>query len=62
MAWKCVKCNAVMEEVDDIKLAFKGIALPEAEGIRCPECGKQYLLCDYVIDELNPAEEMMAGK
>lgn len=60
--WTCVKCGVEMEEVDDIKLVYGDIDLPEAEGLRCPKCGKEYLLQDVVTGELNSAEEMLEGK
>lgn len=62
MAWKCVKCNVEMEEVDDIVINYGDVSLPEAEGIRCPSCGAQYLLSEYVVDELSSAEQMLSGK
>ena len=43
-------------------LVKKYIDLPEAEGMRCPDCGIEFLLEDLVIDELNPAEDMLSGK
>lgn len=61
-AWTCEKCNAEMEEVDDIQLVYGEIELPEAEGLRCTCCGKEYLLKELVVDELNSSEEMLEGK
>lgn len=61
-SWKCYTCKVDMEEVDDIEIHFNDLALPEAEGLRCPVCGCQYLEVDYVISQLNPAEQMLAGK
>ena len=60
--FKCGKCNVEMTEEYDIKMRFKDIDLPEAEGLRCPDCGIEFLLEDLVIDELNPAEDMLSGK
>jgi len=62
MSWYCNICKEEMEEVDDIAISFGEISLPEAEGIRCPKCGKEYLLADYVVDELSSAEQMLSGK
>lgn len=62
MSWICSKCKVEMEEVDDIALAYGDMALPEAEGIRCPECGMEFLLNDYVTGQLNSAEAMLEGK
>jgi len=62
MEWICDKCGVAMEEVDDIAINFKDMSLPEAEGLRCPQCGIQFLLSEYVIDQLAPAEAMMSGK
>lgn len=62
MSWICSKCKVEMEEVDDIHIMFGEMELPEAEGLRCPSCGVEYLVSDYVTDELNSAEEMLQGK
>lgn len=62
MSWYCNICKEEMEEVDDIAISFGEISLPEAEGVRCPKCGKEYLLVDYVVDELSSAEQMLSGK
>ncbi len=60
--WKCFTCKADMEEVYDIAIHFGDVELPEAEGLRCPVCGRQYLESEYVTSQLNPAEQMLAGK
>ena len=60
--WKCFTCKAEMEEVDDIAINFGDMNLPEAEGIRCPVCGAQYLESEYVVDQLSSAEQMLSGK
>ena len=62
MAWICSKCNVEMEEVLDIALRYGDMDLPEAEGLRCPVCGVEYLESDYVTSMLNPAETMLEGK
>lgn len=62
MSWICSKCNVEMEEVDDIHIMYGDMELPEAEGLRCPNCGVEYLVSEYVTDELNSAEEMLQGK
>ena len=51
-----------MEEVDDIAISFGEMNLPEAEGLRCPNCGMQFLESEYVVDQLMSAEQMLAGK
>jgi len=61
-AWFCVRCKVKMEEVDDIQIFYGEVDLPEAMGIRCPGCSQEYLLEEYVINELVAAEEMLEGK
>ena len=60
--WYCGICMVNMEEVDDIPIAYGDIELPEALGIRCPSCKVEYLLEEYVVNELKSAEEMLEGK
>ena len=60
--YKCGKCNVEMEEEFDIQLKYKDIDLPEADGLRCPECGIEFLLEELVIKELNQSEEMLQSK
>lgn len=62
MSWMCSRCGVEMEEVDDIHLMYGDMELPEAEGLRCPVCGVEYLVSEYVTEELNSAEEMLQGK
>ena len=51
-----------MEEVDDIKIAYKDLDLPDATGLRCPNCGLTFLDGEFVVNELNSAETMLEGK
>lgn len=60
--WKCYTCKVDMEEVDDIEISFGEMNLPEAEGLRCHNCGIQFLESEYVVDQLMSAEQMLAGK
>ncbi len=60
--WICNKCNVEVEQVDDIGLSYKEIELPPALGYRCPSCRLEYLEMETVVNELNPAEEMLEGK
>ena len=62
MAWICNKCNVEVEEVDDIAMSFKDLSLPEAVGLRCPNCGVEYIDRDFIIDQLAAAEQMLEGK
>ena len=62
MAWICSKCNTEVEEVYDIALRYGEMDLPDAEGLRCPSCGAEYLEGAYVTGELNSAEQMLEGK
>ncbi len=62
MAWLCGKCNVEMEEVYDIKIRYGGLELPDASGLRCPECGVEFLEGDFVVNELASAEQMLEGK
>ena len=60
--WKCYTCKVDMEEVDDIAISFGEMNLPEAEGLRGPNTGRQFLESEYVVDQLMSAEQMLAGK
>jgi len=60
--WKCFTCKAEMEEVDDIKISFNDMDLPEAEGLRCPVCGIEFIESEYVTDQLAASEQMLSGK
>ncbi|MEE0793865.1 MAG: hypothetical protein ACLUGA_07755 [Oscillospiraceae bacterium] len=60
--WKCYKCKVDVEEVDDIKIFYKDLSLPDACGYRCPECGAEYLDGEFVADQLSSAEQMLEGK
>ena len=60
--WKCYTCRVEMEKVLDISVKFRKFNLPKAEGLRCPQCGVQYLESDYVAEQVSPAEEMLSGK
>lgn len=60
--YTCGKCNVEMEEEFDIPMKYKDIELPETEGLRCPECGIEFLLEDVVTEELNKSETMLESK
>ena len=60
--WKCNVCNVDMEEADDIQINFGDMNPPEAEGLRCPVCGAEFLESEFVVDQLSSAEQMLAGK
>ena len=60
--WKCFLCKEEMEEVDDIQISFNDMTLPEAEGLRCPSCGAEFLEAEYVVDQLTASEQMLSGK
>ena len=62
MSYVCGKDGAEMAEVFDIEIEYNDMELPEAEGIRCPVCGMEFLLEDLVTGELNEAELMLEGK
>jgi len=62
MAWICSKCNVEVAEVDDIAIKYGETELPEAEGLRCPNCGVEFLEAFFVTTELNSAEQMLEGK
>ena len=62
MSYICGKDGAEMEEVYDIEIQYKDMELPEAEGIRCPVCGMEFLLEELVTEELNEAEKMLESK
>lgn len=60
--WKCFNCKVDMEEVDDIQISFNDMTLPEAEGLRCPACGIEFIESEYVVDQLTASEQMLSGK
>ena len=60
--WKCFNCKVDMEEVDDIQISFNDMTLPEAEGLRCPVCGIEFIESEYVVDQLTASEQMLSGK
>lgn len=62
MNWKCFKCKVDMEEVDDITIVYNDMDLPDAPGIRCPNCGLAFMDSEYVTGELASAEDMLTGK
>ena len=51
-----------MEEVDDIKITYKDLELPDASVFRCPGCGIEFMDGEFVVNELNSAETMLEGK
>ena len=48
--------------MDDIKIAYKDLDLPDATGYRCPSCGLEFMDGEFVVNELNSAETMLEGK
>lgn len=60
--WKCCTCNVEMDEVDDVKIRHKDIELPDAPGLRCPQCNIELLTEELVVEELANAEEMLQAK
>lgn len=62
MAWICTTCDVEMETVDDIAITYNEMDLPEAEGLRCPSCGAEFLDEELVVTELNDAEQMLEAK
>lgn len=62
MAWICTKCEVEAEESSEIKLNYGEVDLPPGMGFRCPQCEREYLDGDYVVNELASAEEMLEGK
>jgi YgiT-type zinc finger domain-containing protein len=51
-----------MDEVDDVKIRHKDIELPDAPGLRCPQCNIELLTEELVVEELANAEEMLQAK
>jgi DNA-directed RNA polymerase subunit RPC12/RpoP len=62
MNYICAKCGVSMEEVDDIAVAYNGMDLPSATGLRCPQCGINFLEEQMVIEQVNTAEMMLESK
>ena len=36
--------------------------MKRTQAVRCPVCGREYLISEFVVDELNAAEQMLEGK
>ncbi len=62
MEYKCGKCGVEMEEEFDILMKYNDVDLPEGEGLRCPECGIEFLTEEVVTEELNKSETMLESK
>lgn len=58
----CGKCNVEMQDVNDIGLKLGMMPLPNATGLRCPECGVELLMKELILGDLAAAEKMMQGK
>lgn len=43
-------------------LAYMGSEFPGIFGIKCPTCGVEYLLEEFVITQLREGEQMMESK
>lgn len=59
--WYCFKCKEEMEEVE-VSLTYMDTELPGAFGIKCPKCGVEYLLEEFVVEQISQGEKMMEAK
>lgn len=62
MDWFCSKCNGKAEETEEIKMIYGDVDLPPGRGYRCSNCKIEFLDGDFVVYELNSAEQMLEGK
>jgi hypothetical protein len=60
--WHCYTCKMNMEETDITMIYMDDLELPGAFGIKCPGCDTEYLLEDFVIDEVAKGEKVLEGK
>jgi hypothetical protein len=51
-----------MEEAEITLIFMEDMEIPGANGIKCPKCGVEYLLEEFVIDQVVQAEKMLDGK
>ena len=58
--WYCFKCKQKMVEegIPVIYLDVDG----EAEGLKCPQCGGQYIPENYVMEKMLKGEKMIEEK
>ena len=59
--WHCFKCKEKMEE-GEVHLKYKDLDLPGAFGVKCPKCGAEYLLEEFVLTQVNEGEKMLEAK
>ena len=58
--WHCFKCKQKMVE-EEIPVSYLDLD-GEAEGLKCPQCGVQYIMEDYVIEKMLKGEKMIEEK
>jgi hypothetical protein len=61
MEWYCFKDKEKMEE-GEVHLKYKDLDLPGAFGVKCPKCGVEYLLEEFVLTQVNEGEKMLEAK
>jgi len=59
--WHCFKCKQKMEE-SEVYLSYMGSEFPGILGIKCRQCGVEYLSEEFVIGQLREGEQMMESK
>ena len=59
--WYCFKCKEKMEE-GEVNLVYGDMKLPGAFGVKCPKCGVEYLLEEFVLTQVNEGEKMLEAK
>jgi DNA-directed RNA polymerase subunit RPC12/RpoP len=60
--WHCFRCKVPMEETDITMIYMDDMEMPGAFGVRCPNCGTEYLMEEFVIDEVAKGEKVLEGK
>jgi DNA-directed RNA polymerase subunit RPC12/RpoP len=60
-AWHCFKCKEKMMADDEIPVMYLDLD-GEAEGLRCPTCGSQYVMEEYVMEKMLKGEKMIEEK
>ena len=60
--WHCFTCKQKMEETDVTMIYMDDLEMPGAFGIKCPVCGTEYLMEDFVADQVTKGEKVLEGK
>lgn len=59
--WYCFKCKKKMVEEEEIPVVYLDLD-GEAEGLKCPQCGVQFVMEEYVMEKMLKGEKMIEEK